>query len=131
MPAQSVEDLVGNANAVGAELTVAYSPQEQGLTGLGVAANSLLGASLGLCMTASVLASWLLPFAPASATTGVAGCGALALLGYAQSFYLTGQVSAKWMPQNYAQVADTFGWTVGEIRCVCAGAHGQAGGLSS
>lgn len=46
------------------------------------------------------------------------GCGALGFVGWAQSLYLTGQLSAAWMPESYRQVADTFAWTVGDIGCV-------------
>ncbi len=58
------------------------------------------------------------------------GCGALSLLGYVQTFYLTGQLSAAWLPQSYRQVADKFAWSVGEIRCGvgeggCRGQEGQ------
>jgi len=45
------------------------------------------------------------------------GCGALGFVGWAQSLYLTGQLSAAWMPESYRQVADTFSWTVGDIGC--------------
>ena len=54
------------------------------------------------------------------------GCGALSLLGYVQAFYLTGQLSAAWLPQNYRQVADTFGWSVGSVRWV-VGARADTG----
>lgn len=51
---------------------------------------------------------------------GVVGCGALSLLGYVQTFYLSSQLSAAWLPQNYRQVAGKFGWSVGNIRCAAA-----------
>ena len=76
-----------------------------------MAANVFLGGSLALCTGASYASSRLLPFAH-----GVLGCGALSLVGYAQTFFFTGRLAAQWLPQNYRQVADTFGWTVGEIR---------------
>lgn len=41
-----------------------------------------------------------------------------------QSIYLTGHVSAQWLPENYRQVANSFGWTVGEIRWVDGGGAG-------
>lgn len=39
-------------------------------------------------------------------------------MGWAQALYLTGQLSAAWMPESYRQVSDTFAWTVGDIGCV-------------
>jgi len=75
-----------------------------------VAANAVLGTSLGLCTAASYLSSSLLPYHP-----GVLGCGALSFVAWAQTLYLTGRLSSRWLPENYKQVADTFGWTLGEI----------------
>ena len=110
VPAGSVRDLVGNANTNQPVVTVKYRPKSGGLQGAAVAANAVLGASLALCTAASYLHSALLPFAH-----GALGCGALGFVGWAQAAYLTGRLSARWMPENYAQVADTFGWTLGEI----------------
>ena len=87
-----------------------------------MAANVFLGSSLALCTGASYASSRLLPFAH-----GVLGCGALSLVGYAQTFFFTGRLAAQWLPQNYRQVADTFGWTVGEIRCAAGGGAWVAG----
>ncbi|KAL4434011.1 hypothetical protein ABPG75_000452 [Micractinium tetrahymenae] len=106
----TVRDLVGNANTQPAVLTVKYRPKSSGLEGASIAANVFLGGSLVLCTTASYLSSAFLPYAP-----GVLGCGAISLVGYAQSIYFTGRVSAQWLPENYRQVANSFGWTVGEI----------------
>ncbi|GAB4818169.1 hypothetical protein N2152v2_005215 [Parachlorella kessleri] len=106
-----VADLVGNLNAAGASVTVLYRPTSSSLDGLGVAANVVFGGLMASCLGANYLVSWLHPFAP-----GVVGCGALSLLGYIQTFYLTGQLSAAWLPHNYRAVADKFAWSVGEIQ---------------
>eukprot|EP00887_Chlorella_sp_A99_P003548 scaffold7.g3548.t1 len=107
----SVSDLVGNRNTRGVVWTFQYRPQSSGLEGAATAANVVLGGSLALCLAASSLPGALRPFAPSA----VAGCGAMSLLGLAQTFYLTGQLSPQWMPVGYRTVADSFGWTVGQI----------------
>ena len=124
VPAGSVQDLVGNANAQPGSVTIKYRPASSSLQGAAVAANALLGASLALCTAASYAASSLLPFAH-----GALGCGALGFLGWGQALYLTGRLSARWMPENYRQVSDTFAWTVGEIGCAGLGGPGLGGGV--
>lgn len=78
--------------------------------GAGVAANVLLGTSLALCTSASYASSALLPF-----STAVLGCGALSFVGWAQTFFLTSKLAARWMPEDYSQVAGTFAWTLGDL----------------
>ena len=115
---------MGNRNVKGAVWTVEYAPPYHSLKVTAIVANSVMGASLATCLYANMAPAWLRPFAP----PGLAGCGAMSLVGLAQTFYLTGQLSAQWMPLGYRQVASSFGWTVGQIRWVLgwAGA-GQAG----
>ena len=109
-----VQDLVGLSNTAGSELVVKVRPRSSGLEGLAAAANAGLGVSLATCLGGGALGSWLRPLAPRAGA--LSGCGALGLLGYAQTFYLAGQLGAGWLPQSYRQVAGSFGWTVGEIR---------------
>lgn len=110
VPEKKVRDLVGNTNTQGSSVIIKYRPRSSGLQGAAIAANALLGTSLALCTAASYAYSALLPFAH-----GALGCGALGFVGWAQAMYLTGRLSAQWMPESYTQVSDTFGWTVGEI----------------
>ena len=103
-------DLVGNKNSVSAKLTVKYVPSEPRVVSSGKIANAVLGGGMAACLGASWMRSWMRPFAP-----GALACGLVPLVGQAQLIYLTGQMSAQWLPQNFVQVATTFSWTLGQI----------------
>lgn len=110
VPAGTVSDLAGNVNRELSAVTVKYRPKSGGLEGAAIAANALLGTSVALCTAASYAHSALLPFAH-----GALGCGALGFVGWGQALYLSGRLSAQWMPENYLQVSDMFAWTVGDL----------------